>query len=90
MSDPEMLSRAADADQDRVVEPRRPLTALEPEREFPSSLAELELSALQVLHSRICRQLESEHLDPAGPQPVTLDRQQELVTELEIREGNRA
>lgn len=90
MGDPTTLSKPIAACQGRPARPRRPLTVLEPEQEFPSSLAELELSALQVLHSRICRQLESEHLDPAGPQPVTLDRQQELVTELDIREGGGA
>ena len=75
------------AGRERTASPGQWATVLEPEHEFPASLAELELPALQVLHSRICRQLEREYLDPAGPQPVTLDRQQELAEELTVREG---
>lgn len=68
--------------------PATPPTFLAPGQEFPPSLVELELPVLQVLHSRVCRQLEREHLDPDGPHPETLDRQQALLVELDIREEN--
>ena len=62
-------------------------TFLAPEDPFPSALAELELVELQVLHSRVCRRLEQEYLaDPDGPHPVTRDRCQELVAELDTRQ----
>ena len=65
-------------------------TCLDPVEPLPAELAELELVELQVLHSRICRQLDHEYLtNPAGPHPVTLDRQQEIVTELDLRESFR-
>ncbi|MFD1212103.1 hypothetical protein ACFQ36_08620 [Arthrobacter sp. GCM10027362] len=65
-------------------------THLEPGAPFPAHLAELNLFELHVLHSRICRQLDREYLtDPAGPHPLTLDRHQELVDELDVREGIR-
>lgn len=61
-------------------------TRLSPAEPFPASLAELDLVGVQVLHSRICCQLDHEYLtDPAGPHPVTLDRRQELVAELGTR-----
>src|SRR3712207_6365788 len=53
-------------------------TYLPPADPFPSTLAELELVELHVLHSQITRQLEREYTDPAGPHPVTPDRAQEL------------
>jgi hypothetical protein len=62
-------------------------TYLAPADLFPTALAELELAELQMLHSRITRQLDHEYLDPAGPHPVTLDRAQELVEELDTRQG---
>jgi hypothetical protein len=62
-------------------------TYLAPADAFPTALAELGLAELHVLHSRITRQLEHEHIDPAGPHPVTLDRAQELVEELDTRQG---
>ena len=65
-----------------------PDTFLTPADPFPSVLAELDLTELQVLHSRVCRQLEKEYLAaPDGSHPVTLDRCQELVAELDTRQG---
>jgi hypothetical protein len=61
-------------------------TYLTPGDPFPSTLAELALVELLVLHSRITRQLEREYIDPAGPHPVTLDRVQELADELDTRQ----
>jgi hypothetical protein len=60
---------------------------LGPDDAFPADLTELGLVALQVLHSRICRQLDHDHLtDPDGPHPITLDRHHQLVVELRARE----
>ncbi|WP_344119664.1 hypothetical protein [Kocuria aegyptia] len=65
-----------------------PGTFLAPADPFPSALAELDLNELQVLHSRICRQLEHEYLTaPDGPHPVTQDRCQELVAEFDVRQA---
>ena len=61
-------------------------TYLAPADSFPSALAEL--VELLVLHSRITRQLDHEYrTDPAGAHPVTLDRAQELVLELDTRQA---
>ncbi len=76
-----------------VATPRPPApeilsTYLTPADPFPSILAELELVELLVLHSRITRQLDREYrTDPAGAHPVTLDRAQELVAELDTRQA---
>ncbi|MEX5237889.1 hypothetical protein [Kocuria arenosa] len=65
-----------------------PDTFLAPADPFPSVLAELDLTELQVLHSRVCRQLEKEYLAaPDGSHPVTQDRCQELAAELDTRQG---
>ncbi|MFI7494270.1 hypothetical protein ACH9D2_06035 [Kocuria sp. M4R2S49] len=67
--------------------PTAPGTFLAPADPFPSDLSELGLNELQVLHSRVCRRLEQEYLaDPDGPHPVTKDRCQELVAELDTRQ----
>lgn len=63
-------------------------TYLAPADPFPSALAELELVELLVLHSKVTRQLDREYrTDPAGAHPVTLDRAQELVVELDTRQA---
>lgn len=63
-------------------------TYLAPADPFPFALAELELVELLVLHSRITRQLDREYrTDPTGAHPVTLDRAQELVVELDTRQA---
>ena len=60
---------------------------LSPGDQFPSTLAELDLVELHVLHSRVARQLDTEYrTDPSGPHPVTLDRAQELMDELDTRQ----
>lgn len=66
----------------------QPGTHLDPGEDFPAVLAELTLVELQVLHSRVCVQLDSEYLGVSGgAHPVTLDRHQELVAELAVRES---
>lgn len=83
------LAMATETIQDRTSPAAAPDTFLGPGQEFPRDVAELDTVALQVLHSRICRQLDREHLDPAGPHPETLDRYQELIAELDVRDENR-
>lgn len=71
-----------------LVEARRGATSLGPDHEFPADLAGLGLVELQVLHSRICHQLDLEYLTELdGPHPVTLDRYRELSAQLDAREG---
>ena len=64
-----------------------PGSRLGPEESFPEDLTGLGMTELQVLHSRITRQLDHEYLvDPAGPHFSTMDRCQELLTELDTRD----
>ena len=66
----------------------RPCSCLGPDEEFPAALAALSMDELQVLHSRICRQLDREYLSaPDGPHPCTSDRLQEVVHELDARDA---
>ncbi|MGQ1796048.1 hypothetical protein ACT4S5_02755 [Kocuria oceani] len=65
-------------------------TALAPAEEFPEGLEELPLVELQVLHSRVTRQVEHEHLSPEGPHPLTRDRQHDVTAELAARGPLRA
>jgi hypothetical protein len=61
---------------------------LEPIDVFPEDLRELTVTQLQVLHSRVCSQLDWEYLtDPAGPHPVTMDRRRLLIDALDSRVG---
>lgn len=65
-----------------------PGSRLGPYEDFPENLTGLGMADLQVLHSRITRQLDHDYLtDPAGPDPATADRQQELLTELNARDA---
>lgn len=67
--------------------PRTPGSRLGPGEDFPDDLTGLVMADLQVLHSRIARQLDHDHLtDPAGPHPCTMDRQQDLLAELDTRD----
>lgn len=75
------------SDSATVYPPGATSTYLGPAAAFPAELTELPLMELHLLHSRICRQLDREHLtDPAGPHPITLERHRELVVELDARE----
>ena len=61
-------------------------TGLDPTEDFPADLADLSLAELQVLHSKLCRQLDHETLTgPTGPHPITQDRHQQVVAELDTR-----
>jgi hypothetical protein len=76
------------ADAAPVMAAVSPGSRLDPETDFPEDLTVLDMAGLQVLHSRITRQLDHDHLtDPAGPHPATTDRLHELVTELDTRDN---
>ncbi|MGQ1795834.1 hypothetical protein ACT4S5_01645 [Kocuria oceani] len=65
-----------------------PCSCLDPAQVFPGDLGDLSMSELQVLHSRICRQLDRDYLtDPAGPHPCTTDRLQDVLHELDARDA---
>ena len=70
----------------RGVDRRSPPAPDPPDDPFPEELLELPLEQLQILHSRICRQLEGEYLtDPQGAHPITQDRLHELQIEFTSR-----
>ena len=61
-------------------------TGLETSENFPADLAGLPLTQLHVLHSKLCRQLDHETLTgPTGPHPITQDRHQQVVAQLDTR-----
>ncbi|WP_188534283.1 hypothetical protein [Kocuria dechangensis] len=61
---------------------------LEPTTGFPSDLSHMALWELQVLHSRLCRQLNRDHLHRVGgPHPVTMARYCKVVFALDARAG---
>ena len=65
----------------------RPGGRLGPEEDFPEDLTGLGMTDLQVLYSRITRQLDHDYLtDPAGPHGWTIDRCQALQSELNTRD----
>ncbi|MUN63785.1 hypothetical protein GMA12_11645 [Kocuria sediminis] len=67
---------------------RTPGSRLGPQDAFPEDLTALDMAALQVLHSRITRQLDHDYrTDPDGPHCCTLDRCQELDAELNTRDA---
>ncbi|MEX5272049.1 hypothetical protein [Kocuria sabuli] len=64
-----------------------PGSRLGPTEDFPEDLTGLCMADLQVLHSRITRQLDHDYLtDPAGPHCATMDRCQDLQSELNTRD----
>lgn len=90
MSEPTTAPTSTSAHRLSTLAPPAPeisSTYRSPADPFPSSLAELELVQLHVLHSRVTRQLDRAYrTNPAGSHPVTLDRIQELVAELDTRQ----
>ena len=76
-----------DADAAPVMAPVSPGSRLDPGTDFPDDLTVLDMAGLQVLHSRITRQLDHDYLtDPAGPHSATMDRRYELAAELDARD----
>ena len=80
--------RAAPPAPGLTEEPQRtPGSRLGPQEDFPEDLAGLGMVDLQVLHSRITRQIDHEYLtDPAGPHAATMVRRYELTAELVARD----
>lgn len=71
-----------------VMAPVSPGSRLDPDADFPQDLTGVEMAGLQVLHSRITRQLDHDYLIGSdGPHPTTTDRLHELVTELDTRDN---
>lgn len=68
-----------------VVTPLERVLRLGPDDSFPEELLDLPVEHLQILHSRICRQLDHEHLSLDGAHPITLDRLAELRIEFTSR-----
>ena len=63
-------------------------THLDSAEAFPEDLTALSMVQLQVLHSRITRQLDHDYLTaPVGPHPWTLDRRQQLLEEFDARDA---
>ena len=71
-----------------VPDPTSSSTHLDSAEAFPEDLTYLTVVELQVLHSRITRQLDHDYLTaPAGPHPCTLDRRQQLLEEFDTRDA---
>lgn len=65
-----------------------PCSCLGPTEVFPAELGGLSMGELQVLHSRICRQLDRDYLTALdGPHPCTTDRLQDVLDELDARDA---
>lgn len=80
------MSGPAETGHAPATTPLERATRLGPDDPFPEELLELPLEQLQILHSRICRQLELEYLtDPEGGHPITCDRLHELQIEFTSR-----
>ncbi|NOJ59770.1 hypothetical protein [Arthrobacter sp. 260] len=58
-----------------------------PEDPFPEDLSELEKVEVEVLNSRVHRELDAEYFEDDGPQPATQDRLEEIQEELDRRDG---
>lgn len=82
------MTASTTVDQHRAQDPSRSRrSCLGPEEGFPDELGALSTVELQVLHSRLCRQLDREYLRaPDGPHPCTADRLQDVLGELDARD----
>ena len=58
---------------------------LTPEQAFPADLAPLEDSQVEILNSKIHRQLDREYTEDHQPDPETESRYEELKAELDYR-----
>lgn len=59
---------------------------IKPEDPFPENLNELEDNEVEVLNSKVHRQLEVEYVREGSPDPETEQRQEELNEELDDRD----
>ncbi len=62
-------------------------TRLTPSEPFPEDLTALELPEVQVLHSKLQRELSSGYVAEGEPDPETSFRNEELTTELDRRDA---
>lgn len=60
---------------------------IKPEDPFPENLNQLEDDQVEVLNSKVHRQLEVEYIHEDGPDPETQHRQEELNEELDDRDS---
>ena len=58
-----------------------------PEDPFPEDLSDLGKTEVELLNSRVHRELDAEIFEAEGPHPVTEDRHFELQEELDLRDG---
>ncbi|MHA7275173.1 hypothetical protein [Arthrobacter sp. HLT1-21] len=60
---------------------------LSPEQSFPADLAPLEDSQVEILNSKVNRQLDLEYIEDQEVDPETESRYEELKAELDYRAG---
>lgn len=65
-------------------------TRLTPSESFPEDLASLDLPDVEVLNSKIQRELSYEYVHDGGPDPETEFRSEELSEELDRRDAVKA
>jgi hypothetical protein len=65
-------------------------TRISPEEEFPEELNTLQDEDVEVLNSRVHRQLDKEYVEEGGPDPETDARKAELNEELDRRDNEGA
>lgn len=60
---------------------------LSPAEPFPENLTKLELPEVEVLNSKVLRELSHEYVQEGEPSPETEFRQEELTEELDRRDA---
>ncbi len=65
-------------------------TRISPEEEFPEDLGDLQDEDVEVLNSKVHRQLDKEYVEEGGPDPETDARKDELDAELDTRDEEKA
>jgi hypothetical protein len=65
-------------------------TRISPEEEFPENLEDLQDEDVEILNSKVHRQLDKEYVDEGGPDPETDARKDELNAELDDRDEGKA
>ena len=89
MSTPATVAHDSTAPSPGPVPHGGPCSCLGPAQAFPAELGGLSMGELQVLHSRICRQLDRDYLTgPDGPHPCTTDRLHDVLDELDARDAS--
>jgi len=59
---------------------------MEPDARFPQDLGQLTASEVEILNSKIHRQLDHEYVQDGEPDPETAGRHEELTAELNRRD----